>query len=50
VAENAASGRRSQDLVDGLQRTFTPLLFGACLGAFLCERGIGFKDRCAKLV
>jgi hypothetical protein len=39
-----------QDLVDPLQRTFTPLLFGAGLGAFLCERGIGLEDGGAKLV
>jgi hypothetical protein len=39
-----------QDLVDGSQRTFAPLLFVACLGAFLCERGIGFEERGAKLV
>src|SRR6266404_8656476 len=41
---------RLQDLVDKLQRAFTPLLFGAGLSAFLCERGIGFEDRRAKLV
>src|SRR6516162_1516399 len=40
---------RLQDLVDKLQRAFTPLLFGAGLSAFLCERGRSCRQSQSKL-
>jgi hypothetical protein len=39
-----------QGLVHALQRAFTPLLFGTGFSSLLCDRGIGFEDRLAKLV
>ena len=43
-------GTPLQDLIDKLQRAFTPLLFGTVLRTFLCDRSIRLEDRLAKLV